>query len=233
MLSLCGAVTLCLAGPATAGAAAEGKVTVQSKITSFSVVQGQLVANGTLTGRFSAGGETAKETAAVRFRILQRRPRRCDVLTLRLAPLTLELLGVRVQTSDLNLRPYARRGRLLGNLFCALTRARIRLPRIAAAMNRRLEGRPLPAVGASSEVRAADHQGQCQVLRVVLGPLHLDLIGLNVDLFGRTRRDPVVVTIHALPGHGELGDRLCEIAGGPQPARADKRLGAARTRGGP
>jgi hypothetical protein len=55
------------------------------------------------------------------------------------------------------------------------------------------------------------------VLRLVLGPLHLDLIGLNVDPYGRTMRDPVVVTIHALPGHGQLGDRLCEIAGGPQP----------------
>jgi hypothetical protein len=43
------------------------------------------------------------------------------VLTLRLAPLALELLGVSVQTSDLNLGLYARRGRLLGNLFCALT----------------------------------------------------------------------------------------------------------------
>jgi len=217
MLTLCGAATLCLAAPATAGAAAEGKVTIRSKITSFSVAQGRLVANGTLTGRVFARGETTQETAPIRLRIAQRRPRRCDVLTLRLAPLTLELLGVRVQTSDLNLRLYARRGRLLGNLFCALTRARIRLPRIAAAMNRRLEGRPLPAVGATTEVRAADHQGQCQVLRLVLGPLHLDLIGLNVDLYGRTMRDPVVVTIHALPGHGQLGDRLCEIAGGPQP----------------
>ena len=50
MLILCGAVTLCLAAPATAGAAAEGKVAVRSKITNFSVVQGRLVANGTLTG---------------------------------------------------------------------------------------------------------------------------------------------------------------------------------------
>jgi hypothetical protein len=56
------------------------------------------------------------------------------------------------------------------------------------------------------------------VLRLVLGPVHLDLIGLNVDPYCRTMRDPVVVTIHALPGHGQLGDRLCEIAGGPQPA---------------
>jgi hypothetical protein len=214
------AATIALAAPATAEAAADGKITVRSKITSFSTANGRLVANGTLTGSFSASGETAKETAGVRFRIMQRRPRRCDVLTLRLAPLTLELLGVRVQTSHIHLQLYARRGALLGNLFCALTRARIRLPRIAAAMNRRLDGRALRVMAASTEIRAADHQGTCQVLRLVLGPLHLNLLGLNVELYGRDQRSPVVVTINALPGHGELGDRLCELAGGPQPASA-------------
>jgi hypothetical protein len=216
---LCAAVTLALAAPVTAEAA-EGRFSAQSKITSFSTVNGRLVANGTLGGTFSAGGETTRGTARVRFRVMQRRPRRCDVLMLRLAPLTLELLGARVQTSDVNLQLYARRGALLGNLFCALTRARIRLPRIAAAMNRRLDGRPLRVLAASTDVRAADHHGTCQVLRLVLGPLHLDLLGLNVELYGENRQSPVVVTIHALPGHGLLGDRLCEIAGGPQPAPA-------------
>lgn len=217
ILVLCAAATLALAVPTTAQAA-DGKVTVRSTIRSFSAQDGRLVANGTLTGSFSAAGETRMETAPVRFRIMQRRPRRCDVLTLSLAPLTLELLGVRVQTSHLNLQLYARRGRLLGNLFCALARARIRLPRIAAAMSRRLDGRPLPVMTAGTDIRAADHQGTCQVLRLVLGPLHLDLLGLNIDLYGENRQSPVVVTIHALPGHGLLGDRLCEIAGGPQPA---------------
>jgi hypothetical protein len=217
ILLLCAAAALALAAPATAEAG-DGKVTVRSKITNFSTLQGRLVANGTLTGSFSAGGETMRDTAPVRFRVMQRRPRRCDVLTLRLAPLTLELLGVRVQTSQLNLQLYARRGALLGNLFCALARARIRLPRIAAAMNRRLDGRPLQVMGAGTDIRAADHQGTCQVLRLVLGPLHLDLLGLNVELFGENRQSPVVVTIQALPGHGLLGDRLCELAGGPQPA---------------
>ena len=71
---------------------------------------------------------------------------------------------------------------------------------------------------AAPRQRRADHQGTCQVLRLVLGPLHLGLLGLNVDLYGQNRQSPVVVTIHALPGHGLLGDRLCELAGGPQPA---------------
>jgi hypothetical protein len=75
-------------------------------------------------------------------------------------------------------------------------------------MNRRLDGRPLRVMAASTGIRAADHQGTCQVLRLVLGPLHLDLLGLNVELYGENRQSSVVVTIQALPGHGLLGDRL-------------------------
>jgi hypothetical protein len=63
--------------------------------------------------------------------------------------------------------------------------------------------------------KAADHQGSCQVLKLILGPLHLDLLGLNIDLYGENKRSPVVVTITALPGHGLLGDVLCSLAGGP------------------
>jgi hypothetical protein len=204
------------AAPAAAGAASEGKVTVRSKITGFSVAGGRLVANGTVTGRLAGSGEVVKDTARVRFRALQQNGARCDVLTLRLAPLTLELLGVRVQTSTINLELYGRRGALLGNLLCALSEAEVRLPRVAAAMNRQLDGRPLRTMSASTEINAADHEGTCQVLRLVLGPLHLDLLGLNVELYGEDRESPVVVTIHALPGHGLLGDLLCPLAGGPQ-----------------
>jgi hypothetical protein len=218
MLLLSAVLAIALAAPATANAASDGKVTVRSKITGFSVQNGRLVANGTVTARLAGGGETVKDTARVRFRALQQRGRRCDVLTLRLAPLTLELLGVRVQTTTINLELYGRRGALLGDLVCALSRARVRLPRVAAALNRQLDGKPLPVLGASTEIRAADHQGTCQVLRLVLGPLHLDLLGLNVELYGENRRSPVVVTILALPGHGVLGDLLCPLAGGPQPA---------------
>jgi hypothetical protein len=70
------------------------------------------------------------------------------------------------------------------------------------------------AVQTDVPAQAADHQGTCQVLKLILGPLHLDLLGLNVDLYGRNKRSPVVVTIAALPGHGLLGDVLCAVAGG-------------------
>jgi hypothetical protein len=85
-------------------------------------------------------------------------------------------------------------------------------------MNRRLDRRRLRVMEARTDIRAADHQETCQVLRLVLGPLHLDLVGLNVDLYGQNRQSPVVITIQALPGHDLVGDRLCELAGEPQPA---------------
>ena len=52
------------------------------------------------------------------------------------------------------------------------------------------------------------------MLKLVLGPLHLDLLGLVVDLYGKTTSDPVIVTIDAQPGKGLLGQLLCGLAGG-------------------
>jgi hypothetical protein len=209
-------VAMALALPASAQAADE--LTVTAKITSFSAVRGGIVANGIVTGSLRSGGEVAKDTSQIRLRVSQRRAgRRCDVLTLNLQQLFLELLGARVETSAINLELYAKRGAILGNLFCALSRAKISFPRAAARMNRRLDGHPLRVMAARTVVPAqsADHQGSCQVLKLILGPLHLDLLGLNVDLYGENKQSPVVVTIAALPGHGLLGDVLCALAGGP------------------
>ena len=48
--------------------------------------------------------------------------------------------------------------------------------------------------------------GGCQVLDLVLGPLHLDLLGLNVDL------NQVHLNITAVPGPGNLlGNLLCSV----------------------
>ena len=49
--------------------------------------------------------------------------------------------------------------------------------------------------------------GGCQILDLVLGPLHLDLLGLNVDL------NQVHLNITAQPGPGNLlGNLLCSVA---------------------
>ena len=212
------ALVIALGLVAPAGAqAADNELSMRAKITSFAAQDGQLVARGILTGTLRNGSAVSRDTSRIRFRVSQRRQgRRCDVLTLNLQQLFLELLGARVQTSAINLELYARRGAVLGNLFCALSRARISIPRVAAAMNRKLDGRPLPVMAAEAPVRSADHQGTCQVLKLILGPLHLDLLGLNVDLYGKDKQSPVIVTISAAPGHGLLGDLLCSLAGGGQ-----------------
>jgi hypothetical protein len=127
----------------------------------------------------------------------------------------LALLGVRVDTSHISLDVTARRrGGVLGRLFCALANAEIRFPRTAVAwLNRELDNDPI-ATRSSAPVRVATHQGTCQILDLILGPLHLNLLGLVVDLYGRTKSDPVRVTITGEPGHGLLGDLLCSLAGG-------------------
>jgi hypothetical protein len=85
-------------------------------------------------------------------------------------------------------------------------------------MNRQLHGRSLRVISAHSTAaqaaQVAQTPGSGQVLDLILGPLHLDLLGLNVDLYGKTKRDPVEVMIPAQPGGGLLGDVLCSLAGG-------------------
>ena len=212
------AVTVALAVPASANAATSSTLSMRAKITSFHATASGVVADGTLTGKLRSGTSVSRDSAPVKFRVAaKRRGRRCDVITLRLAPLDLELLGVQVKTSHIKLDVYSRKGRVLGDLFCALAHAKVTFPRVARALNSRLDGRSLRVLAASTSLPAKAAQAQpqsCQVLKLVLGPLHLDLLGLVVDLYGKTHRDPVIVRINAQPDKGLLGQLLCGLAGG-------------------
>jgi hypothetical protein len=206
-----------VAAPANASTSSS-RLSLAATITSFRATAAGVIANGTLTGKLSSGTSVARDSARVRFAVVAAsRNQRCNVITLRLAPLDLELLGVQVQTSYISLDVYARRGRVLGDLFCALAHAKVSFPRLARDLNSRLHGRSLPVLSASDSLPTRAAQAQppsCQVLKLVLGPLHLDLLGLNVDLYGRTKANPVVVTIDAVPSKGLLGQLLCGLAGG-------------------
>jgi hypothetical protein len=57
-------------------------------------------------------------------------------------------------------------------------------------------------------VQVRPSQGVCEVLTLTLGPLHLELLGLIVDL------NRVVLRITADPEGGILGELLCSLAGG-------------------
>src|SRR4051812_9097275 len=171
------AATFVLAHPASARAAASSTLSMRASITSFHATASGVVANGTLTGKLSSGTSVSRDSAPVKFAVAAaRRGSRCNVITLRLAPLDLELLGVQVTTSHISLDVYARKGRVLGNLFCALARAKVTFPRAARAvrvMNAHLAGRSVRVFTASQSLPASAAQTQpqtCQVLKLVLGP---------------------------------------------------------------
>jgi hypothetical protein len=199
------------------------RLSMTATITSFRATASGVVASGRLTGKLRSSTGVSRDSAPVRFAVVARsNGGRCNVITLRLAPLDLELLGVQVQTSHISLDVYALRGRVLGDLFCALSHAKVTLPRaarVARALNSRLHGRSLRVFAASESLPASAAQTPapaqtCQVLKLVLGPLHLDLLGLVVDLYGKTHKNPVIVTITADPSKGVLGQLLCGLAGG-------------------
>ena len=222
------ASTLALAGvvaiPASASTsqsthqAKSSKLSLVAKITSFQATSHGVVANGTLTGKLSSGSNVAHDKTPVKFAVLAKNSGgRCNILTLRLAPVYLELLGLQVQTSYISLDVYAVHGAVLGNLFCSLAHAKVTFPKAARDLNSHLARRPLQVLDTTEYVPARAAQASppvCQVVKLVLGPLHLNLLGLVVDLYGKTTSNPVVVTIDAVPSQGLLGQLLCSLAGG-------------------
>ena len=237
MLAVCCALALLVpvaAADAATASSNKGRVAVGAKIKRFAVVDRKIVARGVLTSRVSGAGSTQTGKAPVTFAVAAQAGR-CQVLTLTLKDLQLSLLGLNVDLSEVNLRIFAvRRGPdsgILGRLFCALSRSTVRLGRgasaahaqkVVRALNSRLRDHPMRAFHADAVLRRNDgasaaQAGQCQVLRLVLGPLDLNLLGLVVQLYGPARNQPVTLTITSTPGGGVLGDLFCGLSGGPTP----------------
>jgi hypothetical protein len=235
ILAVCCALALLVpaaAADAATSSSKKGRVAVGAKIKRFAVVDRKIVARGVLTSRVSGAGSTEVGRAPVTFAVAAQAGR-CQVLTLTLNDLQLSLLGLNVDLSEVNLRIFAvRRGPdsgILGRLFCALSRSTVRLGRgasasraqkVVRALNSRLKDHPMRAFHADAVLRdtgdaSAAQAGSCQVLRLVLGPLDLNLLGLVVQLYGPTRTQPVTLTITSTPGGGVLGDLFCGLSGGP------------------
>jgi hypothetical protein len=229
---------LCLAVltvPASAQAASSrGKVTVDVKINRFALAGKKVVAKGVLNSKIEGAGESQAAKKAVTFAVVAQAGR-CHVLTLTLDDLQLDLLGLRVDLSEVNLRIFAiPRGEgsgVLGRLFCALSRSTLRLGRGASAshaqevvrsLNTRLKDHPMRAFRASARLSADDGASaaqatpSCRVLNLILGPLDLNLLGLVVELYGPNRNAPVTLSITSFPGQGVLGDLFCGLSGGPR-----------------
>lgn len=97
-----------------------GKLTdAKFSVTGFAVQKGKVVATGTLTGTLD--GKQVNQTATMPVTTGQHS---CDILNLQLGPLDLNLLGLRVQLSQVNLDITAEQGsgNLLGNLLCQVAK---------------------------------------------------------------------------------------------------------------
>jgi hypothetical protein len=225
------APTASAAQPPPASLDDAGRLTLDFQVERFVVRDGRLAARGLATASLTGPGAAAR---TVRQRVtapaqVAQAGRRCELITLRLAPLRLDLLGLRVETSTINLRIRGVRrgegGGLLGRLLCSLAGSRVNLrsgsDRAAVrALNAELPRRGLRAMRTTAPVQpqaVAAQQQSCQVLFLQLGPLELNVLGLLVELFGARPSDPVTVTITAFRGGGLLGDLFCGLAGGRLP----------------
>lgn len=171
-------------------------------------------------------------------RHLQQANRICDILSLNLAPLRLELLGLIVELDAVVLTIKANSaGGLLGGLLCglaggtgptALSKTATGLTKAAkksglaagtgfqvpvSSVTMPPPAAPAPMSSPRQLQRSQDlppvPAGVCTVLDLVLGPLDLNLLGLMVHL-NRTE-----LRITADPTKGLLGSLLCSLAGGP------------------
>ena len=107
-----------MTGSTAAGDAFSGVL----KITNFAVQNGQILAQGTLTGTLrSASGATSAVSQAVSVP-LAGVSASCQILSLTLGPLDLNLLGLQVHLNQVVLNITAQPGpaNLLGNLLCSV-----------------------------------------------------------------------------------------------------------------
>jgi hypothetical protein len=57
-----------------------------------------------------------------------------------------------------------------------------------------------------TDITTQQQDGTCQILFLDLGPIHLELLGLIIDI------NEIIISITADPAAGILGDLLCAIA---------------------
>jgi hypothetical protein len=145
----------------------------------------------------------------------------CPILDLSLGPINLSLLGLNVDTSPICLAITAHQGGgLLGDLLCGIANLLsqgIPLGDILAGLTTdqantlnygltQLLNQVLAQATSSQAVTSAT----CEILHLALGPLDLNLLGLQVEL-DDCDGGPVTVDVTATPGGGLLGDLLCGL----------------------
>jgi len=154
----------------------------------------------------------------------------CPILHLQVGAIHLDLLGLVVDTSPICLQIDAMSGpgNLLGNLLCGVANLLNNgvslgdiLTQLGTALTNFLNGLTGLLNGALSQATSVNQAGPnpqvtvsgTSILNLSLGPVHLNLLGLDV-LLDNCSNGPVVVSITAVPGPGNLlGNLLAGLAG--------------------
>ncbi len=218
--------------PTALGAAAtpRGEVHVFLTVHQFSQKHGKVKARGTATatltpeGTRGAATEARPVTVKKNVTLTAESSENCKILKLKLEKVELKLLGLEVNLEgnkagepvELTVTGEPNGGPL-GSLFCQLANAKISLGKVAAEskLNRAIadHGKGLP-IGLTAHVRGniatttettPPTEEICPVLSLVLGPLHLNLLGLVVEL------NQIHLTLNADPKGGVLGSLFCGV----------------------
>jgi hypothetical protein len=201
-----------------------GAVGVNYKISKFVKKGSRLYAKGIATATYTpASGAPTVTRRAFTARVAvgkgfttASRDQICPVLTLQLDQLSLDLLGLHVDLSKVVLTITAdSSGGILGRLFCAVANGKVKLATMQTAQRFTVaahkSGLATKGIGYTVPLRQSQAMapGPCQVVDLVLGPLHVDLLGLIVDL------NQVHLQITADPNGGILGSLLCSLTNQP------------------
>jgi hypothetical protein len=202
-----------------------GSVKVNYKINKFVKKGATLLAQGVATVSYTDAQSGKTNAAKKAFSAKVVLPRKmigmqaqeiCPVLNLQLDTLSVNLLGLHVDLSKVVLTITAdSQGGLLGRLFCSVANGKVKLATNQTARKfttaARKSGLARKGIGYAVPLRQAQAMapGPCQVLDLVLGPLHLNLLGLIVDL------NQIHLQITADPNGGILGSLLCSITNQP------------------
>jgi hypothetical protein len=207
-------------------------------ISNITVENGQLVAHG------RAGSQpftTPVNLALAQVEVQPQQAGACPILNLELGPIHLNLLGLVVDTSEICLDITAHEGGgLLGDLLCLVANLLNGEPPLPLGtilttnltptqLNQLTSGLTtlLNEVLARITAASAVAQASCDILNLALGPIDLNLLGLQVEL-DDCAGGPVTVDVTAEPG-ALLGDLLCGLSGildntGAAPVASSARL---------
>ena len=183
-------------------------------ITGVTVQDGQLIANGLI------GAQAFRTPLTI---TAQQAGAACPILDLSLGPIDLNLLGLRVLTSPICLEITAHQGGgLLGDLLCGVANLLAGGTPLADVLNQlQTQGQLTTFLNGLTSVldqvfdritaNDALAAATCSILSLEVGPLNLNLLGLEVEL-DDCNNGPVTLDITAIEGGGLLGDLLCSLS---------------------